>query len=134
MAVIVFIVAFTLSENVILYMEYERTTTPLHGAWDVEKYTLNGTPLRAETDARAWKTLYIDTDRSLTIRTRDPHVRECESDVKLDPGRRAFQLTDIYANDVFLQGIYELRGPDSLHITGRQGTGAIEVALRKRPR
>ncbi|HKR67180.1 MAG TPA: hypothetical protein VJZ00_25870 [Thermoanaerobaculia bacterium] len=126
---IAFIVLFTLFENVLIYVEYERTTTPLFGAWDVQSYRVNGT---VKADAAMWRTLYVDTDRTLTIRTGAPHVVECESDAKLQPGRHALALTDVNSNDPFFRGDYETRGQDQLVMHGTRGRDAIDVTLRRR--
>lgn len=123
---IAFIVLFTLAENVALYVEYERATTPLHGTWRVDAYRVNGRP-RPD----AWQRLYIDSDRFLSIRTASPKVREYESDVTLAARNQPIRLVDVDTNSLYLDGSYELRGPGRMLIRGRQGADGIEVALSK---
>ena len=129
--VIVFFILFSFGENYKAYDSYEKTTTPLYGAWEVENYQVNGAYRVPEADPVVWKKVYFESDRRVSIKTNKKRPREFESDVTLDLNNKTFKLTDSYTNDLFIEGSYEVQGLDKLLISASDGKDTIQVTLRK---
>jgi|SRR5581483_8845520 len=126
---IAFILCFAVGENYRNYLSLTKTTTPLYGTWDVQAYQRNGSD--QEPSDTAWRRLYIESDKTLSVKTGRPRPAEIESDVPLDSGPRRFHWQEYYSGDAFLDGRYELIAPDQMLIEGTQGTDTIRVTLKK---
>ena len=129
--VMAFFIVFAVGENYKDYLLFVKTTTPLHGAWDVQDYQLNGVSQASANDAGIWRRLYIESDKSMTIKTGQTRPQEIESDVPFDLSHKAFRWTDVESNDIFLEGSYDVPAPDQLLISGTRGGDTIRVTLKK---
>ena len=125
-----FIVAFAVGENYRNYLALAKTTTLLYGTWEVESYRLNGAD-QASGDATVWRRLYVESDKTLSVKTGQTRPAEIESDVPLDAGSKTFHWIEYYSGDTFLEGRYEVTAPDQLLIVGMRGAESIRVTLKK---
>jgi hypothetical protein len=124
------IVSFAVSENYKNYLTLVKTSTPLYGTWEVETYQLNGTD-QAPGDTTRWRRLYIESDKTLSVKTGEGRPAEIESDVPLDATSKTFRWVEYYSGDTFLEGRYEVMTPDHLVIDGMRGADSIRVTLKK---
>ncbi|HKQ03986.1 MAG TPA: hypothetical protein VJ464_02560 [Blastocatellia bacterium] len=127
---IAFIITFAVGENYRNYLTLAKTTTPLYGTWEVEAYQLNGVN-QPPSDESAWRRLYIESDKTLSIKTGQGRPAEVESDVALDLSSKSFHWIDFYTGDTVLEGHYEVTAPDQLLIDGARGKDSIRVTLKK---
>ncbi|HJQ25151.1 MAG TPA: hypothetical protein VKA60_14630 [Blastocatellia bacterium] len=127
---IAFIICFAVGENYRNYLSLTKTATPLYGTWEVQSYQRNGSDLEPS-NAAVWRRLYIESDKTLSVKTGQRRPAEIESDVLLDSGPRRFHWQEYYSGDAFLDGRYELTAPDQMLIEGTQGADSIRVTLKK---
>lgn len=130
---ILIFLSISFAENLNAYRIFVTNTTPLYGAWTVVDYQVNGVSEDPNSDKTAWRKIYFESDRILTVKTGSGRPREYESETRLDLNNKSIRLIDLNTDDLLIEGNYDSPATGQLLVTGTNGKDNLRVTLKREP-